>query len=111
MKDQLTNENISKQFKNLFELVNYSIKLATNMIQTNRAPRVKMDTQNTSLLVLGEIACGKDQFDEIPVVEAVSVTEKYAAMAKDFDDDKDEKKKLEKLEEKMNRTALRKTHK
>lgn len=68
-KDQLTNEKIRKKFTSQFELVNYAIKLAENMIHTGRDPRVKIDSQNRSLQVLSEILCDKDRFDEIVSVE------------------------------------------
>lgn len=64
-KDQLTNEKIRKKFENQFDLVNYAIKLAENMILTGRDPRVKTDSYNRSLHVLSEIIHDKDRFDEI----------------------------------------------
>lgn len=64
-KIHFTNEEISKKFKSSFDLVNYAIKLAKNMIETGRDSRVKMDTQNKATLILEEITQGKDQFDEI----------------------------------------------
>ena len=60
----LTNEEISKRFSNQFDLVNYAIGLASSMIQTGRSPRVKMSTENPALLILEEIAEGKDTFEE-----------------------------------------------
>ena len=62
----LTNEILAKKFKNNFELVNYAIKLAENMIKTGRESRVKSDTQNRAMLILQEINEGKDQFDHVP---------------------------------------------
>ena len=62
----LTNEALAKKFKNNFELVNYAIQLAENMIKTGRDARIKADVQNRAMLVLGEITEGKDQFDFIP---------------------------------------------
>lgn len=70
LKDFLTNEKLSKKFKSQFELVNYAIKLAENMIRTGRDPRVKIDVQNRAMQILAEIANNKDQFDEIPVQES-----------------------------------------
>ena len=61
----LTNEGISKNFSNQFDLVNYAIKLAVNMIQSGREPRVRLNTENPALLTLAEIAEGKDTFIEI----------------------------------------------
>lgn len=73
-KEQLTNEKIRKKFAltssdSQFELVNYAIRLAENMIHTGRDPRVKVDSQNRSLQVLTEILSDKDRFDEIVHVE------------------------------------------
>ncbi len=64
-KEHLTNEMISKRFKNQFDLVNYSIKLAENAIRSGREPAVKMDTQNMAILILAEIATNQDKFVEI----------------------------------------------
>ncbi|MBA3721783.1 MAG: hypothetical protein H0W88_05220 [Parachlamydiaceae bacterium] len=61
----LTNEELSKKFKNNFDLVNYAISLAENMIYSGRDARVKSDVQNRAMLVLEEINEGKDQFDQI----------------------------------------------
>lgn len=78
-KDQLTNEKISKRFTSQFELVNYAIKLAENMIITGRDPRVRIDTQNRSLQVVSEIYCNKDWIDQIAVVEKHSQIEQQSA--------------------------------
>jgi hypothetical protein len=67
LKEYLTNEKITKKFSSQFELVNYAIKLAENMMLTGREARVKTNTQNRSLQVLGEILNNKDRFDEIIV--------------------------------------------
>jgi DNA-directed RNA polymerase subunit omega len=64
-KDPLTNEKIVKKFESQFDLVNYAIRLAENMIYSGRDSRVKIDCQNRALQILGEIALGKDIFDEI----------------------------------------------
>ncbi|MBA3816900.1 MAG: hypothetical protein H0X29_10365 [Parachlamydiaceae bacterium] len=71
----LTNEKVRKKFKSQFDLVNYAIKLAENMIRTGRDCRVKIDSQNRALQILTEIIHDKDQFDEIPVEEVVAVEE------------------------------------
>lgn len=62
----LTNENLAKKFNNNFELVNYAIRLAENMIKSGRDARVKSEIQNRAMLILEEINEGKDQFDKIP---------------------------------------------
>ncbi|MBS4168770.1 hypothetical protein [Parachlamydia sp. AcF125] len=64
-KSSLTNEKISRKFGNQFDLVNYAIKLAENMIKTGRDARVRTESQNRALQVLAEIAENKDRFDEI----------------------------------------------
>jgi|GEM_PF-2209669 len=64
-KMRLTNEEVTKKFKSSFDLVNYAITLAENMIQTGRETRVKSDVQNRAMLVLEEIHQGKDHLDEI----------------------------------------------
>jgi len=66
MKDFITTEEIRKKFKSQFDLVTYAIRLAENMIKTGRDPRVKLDMQNRAMQILGEIAEGKDKFDDIP---------------------------------------------
>lgn len=64
---QFTNEELAGKFKNNFDLVNYAISLAENMIQSGRDPRVRRgDVQNRAMLILEEIREGKDIFDEIP---------------------------------------------
>ena len=76
-KEQLTNEKIRKKFISQFELVNYAIKLAENMIHTGRDPRVKIDSHNRSLQVLTEIINDKDRFDEIIVAEVEAPAQEY----------------------------------
>jgi DNA-directed RNA polymerase subunit omega len=61
----ITNEKLSKKFENNFDLVNYAISLAENMIKTGRETRVKSEVQNRAMLILEEINQGKDQFDDI----------------------------------------------
>jgi DNA-directed RNA polymerase subunit omega len=64
-KTHLTNEGMIEGYSSIFELVNYAIKLAENMIKTGRDARVKSDVQNRAMLILDEIREGKDYFDEI----------------------------------------------
>jgi DNA-directed RNA polymerase subunit omega len=64
-RDPLTNEKIIQKFESQFDLVNYAIRLAENMIHSGRDARVKIDCQNRALQILGEIALGRDVFDEI----------------------------------------------
>ena len=71
-KIHLTNEKMTKKFKSSFDLVNYAIKLAENMIKTGRDTRVKSEVQNRAMLILQEIHEGKDQFDEIKITTSES---------------------------------------
>lgn len=74
-KGHLTNEHMKQKFKNQFDMVNYAIQLAENMIRSGRDARVKAETQNRALQVILEIATGQDRFDEIiPKVEEEEVT-------------------------------------
>ncbi len=61
VKDLLTNEKLTKRFKSLFELVNYSIRIAEQMIKSGRDPRVKTDIQNPMYRVLLEVLNDRDQ--------------------------------------------------
>lgn len=56
----LTNEKIISRFESQFDLVNYAIKLAENMVKSGRAPRIKSDKQSKAFIVLEEIIQGKD---------------------------------------------------
>jgi len=63
-KDQLTSERIRKRFKSPFDLVNYSIKLAKDMIHTGRGCRVDTPINNKAYQILLEIAEDKDKFSD-----------------------------------------------
>lgn len=76
-KDRFTNEELARKFKSNFDLVNYAIKLAENMIRTGRDARIKSEVQNKALLVLEEIVQGKDYFDEIKVALPQSSENNY----------------------------------
>jgi hypothetical protein len=65
MKESLTNEKLSGKFRSQFDLVNYSIKLAENMIKTGREGRGRRFTQNRSCQILEEIVEGVDKFDDV----------------------------------------------
>jgi DNA-directed RNA polymerase subunit omega len=103
-KENLTTEQLRQKFKSQFELVNYSIRLAENMIKTGRGPRVKIEIQSPAMQILAEIQAGKDQFDDIPVAAPVQVSH-YERPSfdrnirddddDDSDDDLDEKPKAE----------------
>lgn len=83
--EQITNEVINKKFKNQFDLVNYAIALAENMLKTGRDARIKSVTQNRAMQIYEEIVTGKDQFDEIPVNEEVHFTMVSHINKEDFD--------------------------
>lgn len=61
----LTNEQITKESDNLFDLVNYAIELAKTLIHTGRECRVKTDVHNPAYEALLEIASGKDSLDPL----------------------------------------------
>lgn len=68
-REYLTNEAISKRFDNQFDLVNYTIKLAAELVKSGRAPRVKIKTENPALQILEEVICGVDGIEEEKVVQ------------------------------------------
>lgn len=76
LKSFITNEKIKKRFVSQFDLVNYAIKLAANMIQTGRSGRVKSDSQNRTMIVLSEILNEKDVLDEI-IAHEVEIPEAH----------------------------------
>jgi hypothetical protein len=65
MENKITTEDIRKEFKSQFELVNYAIRLAENMIKSGRESRVTSNKQNRAMQILEEIATGQDQLVEI----------------------------------------------
>lgn len=69
MEHHLTNEKIRARFKNQFELVNYAILLAENMIKTGREARVRIDTENPAMVSVTEIEAGKDQLEALDMEE------------------------------------------
>lgn len=64
-KQTLTNEELRDRFSNQFELVNYAIGLAENMIYSGRDSRVKTDVQNRAYQILEEVKAGVDKLDDI----------------------------------------------
>lgn len=81
-KNVLTNEKISRKFNNQFDLVNYAIKLAENMIKSGRDPRVKIESQNRALQVLAEISEDKDRFDELVIHVSETIQSQSTASSK-----------------------------
>ena len=75
VKIHLTNEEVVRKFKSSFDLVNYAIALAENMIHTGRDARVKSDIQNRAMLILEEIHVGADKLDEINADIKIKSTE------------------------------------
>jgi DNA-directed RNA polymerase subunit omega len=65
LKEYLTSEKVCKKFQSQFDLVNYAIGLAANMISTGRDCRVKTESQSRAIQVLNEILNDKDYLDEI----------------------------------------------
>lgn len=64
-KEPLTTEHLKKDFPSSFELVNYSIKQAKDMIKSDRQCRVTTPIHNRAYQILLEIACHKDFFENI----------------------------------------------
>jgi DNA-directed RNA polymerase subunit K/omega len=77
----LTNESIKSKFKSQFELVNYAIKLAEQMIHSGRAPQVSIDNQNTAVIIIEEIEVGKDKMLDILPVSKEIIAEPQLANA------------------------------
>lgn len=63
VKDLLTNEKLTKRFSSLFDLVNYSISIAEDLVKSGRDPRVRTEIQNPMYCALLEILNDKDQAD------------------------------------------------
>lgn len=107
--DNLTTEKLRKKFKSQFELVNYSIRLAENMIRSGREPRVKMDIQNSAMQVLGEIVAGVDKIDELPAAAPVQATvqpQGYKDNYKGRDSSDDHEETRKPVEKKKHRKIL-----
>ena len=61
MTDLLTTESLKVNAKSAFDLVNYAILLAKDMMATGRESRVHTSySQNTAYLILAEIGHHKD---------------------------------------------------
>ena len=93
-KEKLTNERLGGKFTNQFELVNYAIKLAENMVRSGRAARIKSEIQNPAVIILEEIVAGKDHFEDIASEEIfVEEIAQFAIPMKDFEKKKPAKEK------------------
>lgn len=60
MKECLTTEHLKANAKSSFDLVNYSIQLAKDMMATDRSCRVPTTVQNRAYQTLLEIGAHKD---------------------------------------------------
>ena len=70
LKDTLTNQSLSDKYPNSFELVNYAISLAKNMVDVERDCVVPVDgIINNAYQILEEIAQGQDRMHERQVKE------------------------------------------
>lgn len=66
LKDDLTSETLNKRFKSSFDLVNYAISLATEMVTAGREPSLdESESGNIAMAVLDEIAEGRDRLKPI----------------------------------------------
>lgn len=99
IKISLTNEEFRGKFKSSFDLVNYAIKLAENMIKSGRDTRVKSDVQNRAMLILEEIREGKDQFDEIKETSHSEMESKVVISHKHPHEERSERKRHHHLSE------------
>jgi hypothetical protein len=63
--EHLTIEGLSTLYDNRFELVNRAINLAVDKIHSGRGPRVNINCNNTSTIVLAEMRAGQDYLDLI----------------------------------------------
>lgn len=81
LKEYLTSEKVCKKFQSQFDLVNYAIGLAANMIMTGRDCRVKTDSHSRAMQVLNEILNDKDYLDTI-IAEVVVESVKESAPSK-----------------------------
>ncbi len=60
----LTNEELTKRFKNQFDLVNYAIRLAENKIRTGQDSRSGLEVNNRAMQVIEDIMAGNDFLDK-----------------------------------------------
>ncbi len=57
-REPLTSQRLRERFINQFDLVNYAIRVAENMVKTGREPKVNTASQSPACKVLEEIARG-----------------------------------------------------
>jgi len=63
-RDKLTNEDVRAKFTNQFDLVNYTIKLAKEMIKSGRQPRGSLKTDNPALQAIEEVLIQEKELDQ-----------------------------------------------
>lgn len=78
-KTPLTNEAIAKKFRNNFDMVLYAIKGAESMIRSGRGPRIRTNTENKAMIMIEEIAAGRDHLNDVGITSEGFTT--------DFDDE------------------------
>lgn len=64
-RDSLTTEHLKKQFGSSFELVNYAINQAKDMIKSDRPCRVSTQIHNRAYQILLEIGEHKDHYQDL----------------------------------------------
>ena len=73
LKNRLTNEPLRKKEQSSYELVNYAIRLAKNMLEVERESHISAPgIINPAYLILEEIIQGKDAFEEPRPKEALA---------------------------------------
>lgn len=63
--ESLTNEKLSKKFVSQFDLVNFAIHVAKDMIKSGRETRARKDIQNRAQQILEEIEEDKVLLEDI----------------------------------------------
>lgn len=63
--ENLTNESLSKKFVSQFDLVNFAIHVAKDMIKSGRETRARKEIQNRAQQILEEIAEDKVLLDDL----------------------------------------------
>lgn len=81
IQESLTNEGVVKKFKSQFDLVNYAISLASQMINSGRAARVDIDNLNPAVVIIEEIAMGRDKLDDVDEKAEPQVNESKAEVS------------------------------
>ena len=88
IKSSLTIEPLGEKFESNFELVNYAIELAKNIVVSGRECRVSTKVQNPAYWVLLEIESGKDVLEDIISEEGQEEGSKDALVKRVMDNKK-----------------------